>query len=371
LGKAYTYLRKMAFCDDLECWQLTEGSSKFCKDHSHASHKLDLSGLTSVKLEHHTPPSDEFSKAVLLTQNAIQNLGAPIHASMTDHQPKDVALAQALTQSAISHQGERSVDAEKLPADRAIAEALTLRAIAHEPQERLKETGRRSSLESGLSAEQQAALLEEAKAEKERRAQAKVFGGGDAKECMAGILEEIQGQGGPIAVPHDKVPDENITLNQIKTLAQINALQEGAQSAGLTHTEGPVDHSIIQAKTLLAVSSETAKSNLTHAETPDDVVLDRANVLYAIDHLKEPHLKHHEHKLTDPALAEALTLNALSSEAPKSHLKHVDQPSDSLTLDDIAALQAAARQEKSGEPESPAAADAPATLHLPKTEGSE
>jgi len=387
----------MAFCDDLECWQLTEGSSKFCKDHAHSTHKLDLSGLANVKLEHHARPSDEFSKAVLLTQNAINNLGAPIHASMTDHQPVDVALAQALTQTAIAHQGEKHADHDKLPADRALAEALTFSAIQHDPQNKLKETGRRSSLESGLSAEQQAALLEQAKAEKERAAAARVYGGGDAKEGMAKILGEIQNQGGIIAVPHDKVPDENITLNQIKTLAQINALQEGAQSAGLTHTEGPVDHSIIQARTLLAVTSESAKSNLTHAETPDDLPLAHANVLYAIDHMKEPQLKHDEHKVkdatlahektlyaishhreqsvpsdkapVDKAIAEALTLNALGSDAAKSHLKHIDHPDDSLTLDDIAALQAAARQEKQAEPESPAAAAEPAaTLHLPKTD---
>jgi len=378
----------MDFCDNLECWQLTDGSAKLCKDHAQTGPRLDLSGLGSVQLQHHAPPSDGFSKAVALTQNAINNLGAPIHASMIDHKPVDVALAQALTQNAITHQGEKHVDSEKLPIDRAIAEALTLNAIAHQPQDKLKQTGRRTSLDTGLTSEQQGALLEEAKAEKDRKAAAKVFGGGDAKEAMASILGEINNQG-IIAVPHDKVPDENITLNQIKTLAQINALQEGTPN--LTHTEQPVDHSIIQARTMKALASDSAKANLTHTETPVDLPLAHGKVVYAIDHLKEPNLKHDDHKISDPALAhgqtmyaighhreqsvpsdkvfvdkalaEALTMTALGSEAPKAHLKSVDHPHEGLTPEKLAALQAAAQQEKAqAEPES-----AP-VIHLPKDE---
>jgi len=289
----------------------------------------------------------------------------------------DVALAQALTQNAIAHQGEKHVDSEKLPIDRAIAEALTLNAISHQPQDKLKQTGRRSSVELGLTSEQQGALLEEAKAEKDRKAASKVFGGGDAKEAMASILGEINNQG-IIAVPSGKVPDENITLNQIKTLAQINALQEGGSH--LTHTEQPVDHSIIQARTMKALASESAKANLTHTESPADISLAHGKVVYAIDHLKEPQLKHEEHKIADPslahgqtmyaighhreqsvpsdktpadkALAEALTMTALGSEAPKAHLKSVDHPQEGLTSEQIASLQAAARQEKTpDEPE--------------------
>jgi len=380
----------MAFCENLECWQVSDGNGKFCKDHQ-STPRLDLSGLGNVQLQHHAPPSDEFSKAVALTQNAINNLGVPIHASMIDHKPVDVALAQALTQNAIAHQGEKHVDSEKLPIDRGIAEALTMNAISHQPQDKLKQTGRRSSLDTGLTSEQQGALLEEAKAEKDRKAAAKVFGGGDAKEAMASILGEINSQGGIIAVPHDKVPDENITLNQIKTLAQINALQEGAPN--LTHTEQPVDHSIIQARTMKALASDSAKANLTHTETSQvDVPLAHGKVVYAIDHLKESHLKHEDHKITDAALAhektlyaighhreqsvpsdkvfvdkalaEALTMTALGSEAPKSHLKPVEHPHEGLTHEDLAALQAAAQQEKAQdvEPES-----AP-VIHLPKTE---
>jgi len=387
----------MAFCENLECWQLTDGSAKVCKDHAQTAPRLDLSGLGSVHLQHHAPPSDEFSKAVALTQNAINNLGAPIHASMIDHKPVDVALAQALTQNAIAHQGEKHADSEKLPIDRAIAEALTLNAIAHQPQDKLKPTGRRASLESGLTSEQQGALLEEAKAEKDRKAAAKVFGGGDAKDLMAGILGEINNQG-IIAVPHDKVPDENITLNQIKTLAQINALQEGTPN--LTHTEQPVDHSIIQARTMKALASESAKANLTHTETSQvDVPLAHGKVVYAIDHLGEPHLKHEAHKISDPtlahgqtmyaighhreqslpsdkhfvdkALAEALTMTALGSEAPKSHLKSVDHPHEGLTMEELVALQEAAQQEKAqvAEPESQAAeSEAAPVIHLPKAD---
>lgn len=108
----------------------------------------------------------------------------------------------------------------------AIAEALTLNAIAHQPQDKLKTTGRRGSFDTGifgcgvllnglgLTPEQQEALLEEAKAERERQAAAHTFGGGDPKAVMPTILDEINHQG-IIAVPHDKVPDENITLNQV------------------------------------------------------------------------------------------------------------------------------------------------------------
>jgi len=385
----------MAFCESLECWQLTDGSSKVCKDHAHNTHRLDLSGLGSVHLQHHAAPAHDFSKAVALTQTAINNLGGPIHASMIDHKPVDVALAQALTQNAITHQGERHVDSEKLPHDRAIAEALTLNAIAHQPQDKLKQTGRRSSLDVGLTAEQQGALLEEAKAEKDRKSASRVFGGGDPKEAMTNILDEINHQG-IIAVPHHKVPDENITLNQIKTLAQINA---GDAASKLRHTEAPVDHSIAQAQTLKALSSDAAKAHLTHTETsPVDLSLAHGKVVYAIDHMKEPHLKHDEtisakrrgsdpaltHGQTlyaiehrehgtpsdkvfpDKALAEALTMTALGSEAPKSHLHHVDHPHEGLTKEEIAALQAAAQQEKAQDPQESESEKAP-VFHLPKT----
>jgi hypothetical protein len=326
-----------------------------------------------------------------MTQTAINNLGVPIHASMIDHKPVDVALAQALTQNAIAHQGEKHVDSDKLPIDRGIAEALTLNAISHQPQDKLKATGRRSSLEAGLTVEQQNALLEEAKTEKDRKAAAKVFGGGDSKAVMAGLLGEINNQG-IIAVPHDKVPDENITLNQIKTLAQINA-----GGTNLTHTEQPIDHSIVQARTLKALSSESAKAHLTHTETaPVDIPLAQSKVVYAIDHLGEkPQLKHDEHKITDPslahgqtmyaighhrtqsvpsekilpdkALAEALTMTALGSEAPKAHLKAVGPPQDGLTPEHIAALQAAAQQEKAQTAE--AESETTPVFHFPKTDG--
>lgn len=370
----------MAFCENLECWQLSDASSKLCKDHQGAR-RLDLSGLGNVQLNNRTAPSD-FSKAVALTQTAINNLGQPIHASMIDHKPVDVALAQALTQTKILKQGEKYVDSEKLPHDRALSEALTFTAISHQPQDKLKQTGRRSSLEtSGLTTDQQGALLDEAKAEKDRKAAAKVFGGGDSKEAMASILGEINNQG-IVSVPSDKVPDENITLNQIKTLAQINALQEGG--AHLTHTEQPVDHSIVQARTLKALASESAKANLKHTETNAvDAPLAHSKVVYAIDHLGEPNLKHEEHgRTTDPslahgqtlyaighhqrkqslpsdkvyadkALAEALTLNALGSEAPKAHLKPVDHPQEGLTQENLAALQAAAQQEKNEDDSEP------------------
>jgi hypothetical protein len=326
-----------------------------------AEPKLDLSGLSSVQLQHKEPPSQDFSKAVALTQSAINNLGGPIHASMTDHKPVDIALAQALTQTAISKQGEKHADAEKLPIDRGIAEALTLNAIAHQPQDKLKQTGRRSSLDPGLSAEQQAALLQEAKAEKDRKAAAKVFGGGDAKEAMPNILSEINNQG-IIAVPSHKVPDENITLNQIKTLAQINS---GEAASKLKHTEAPTDSSIVQAQTLKALSSESAKANLTHTDQSkqrrgSDVALAHGQTLYAIGHREQAPPS--DKKFPDQALSQALTMTALGSEAPKSHLKAVERPQEGLSKEEIAALQAAAQQEKAQpQTESSQAADSQAT----------
>jgi len=76
-----------------------------------------------------------------------------------------------------------------------------------------------------------------------------------------------------------------------------------------------------------ALGSEAAKSNLKH----DD-----------------------KDKPVDKALVEALTMTALGSEAAKSHLKSVEQPKDGLTPEQLAALQAAAQQEKGAD----AAADA-------------
>jgi len=357
----------MAFCESLECWQLTDGSSKVCKDHAQSSHRLDLSGLGNVQLQSRGGPSHDFSKAHALTQTAINNLGGPIHASMIDHKPVDVALAQALTQTAITKQGEKHVDREKLPKDRAIAEALTMTAIGHQPQDKLKQTGRRSSVESGLTSEQQGALLEEAKAEKDRISASKVYGGGDSKEAMTNILGEINNQG-IIAVPHHKVPDENITLNQIKTLAQINA---GDAASKLRHTEPPVDHSIAQAQTLKALSSDAAKANLTHTETsPLDLSLAHGKLVYAIDHMKEPNLKHDEtlaakRRGSDPSLAHGLNMRALGSETLKTNLKQVEHPHEGLTKEEIAALQAAAQQEKAEDPHTES--DRAPVIHLPKT----
>jgi hypothetical protein len=310
---------------------------------------------------------------------------------MIDHQPTDLPLAQARTQIAIAAQGEHHAASDKLPADRAIAEALTMNAISHNPQEKLKTTGRRTSQEDGLTDEQKAALLQDAQAEKDRKAAAKVYGGGDAKAGMAAIRGEIENQG-VISVPHDKLPDDHISLNQIKTMAQINALSEGKRP-DLAHSSKPiVDHGLTEALTMKALSSDVAKSHLTHADTHGDVTMEHAKTMYAIDHLGEPHLKHDEHTLTDATLAhektlyaighhqaqsvpaekasfadkallEALTMNALSSEAPKNRLAHVESPSDGLTAEDLASLQAAAAQEK--------AADAEPTtpvIHMPKDE---
>jgi len=362
---------RMAFCDNLECWQLTDGSAKLCKDHAvQSAPRLDLSGIAAVQLNKTAPPSDEFSKATLLTQNAINNLGGPIHASMIDHKPVDVALAQALTQTAISHGGERHADAEKLPADRALAEALTLNAIQHQPQDKLKQTGRRSSLDTGLTSEQQTNLLAQAQEEKDREKQAAVkpvLGGGDAKEAMKDILGEINNQG-VISVPRDKIPDENITLNQMKTLQQINSLQNHAPN--LSHTEQPVDHAIVQARTMKALAGDAAKGSLKHVEGGDsDLPLAHSKVVYAIDHMNEPNLKHDEHKVHDAALNEALTMTALNNEKAKAALKPVDHPQEGLSKEELAALQAAAAQEKAAPDGSATPTAAATTAETPQAAG--
>jgi hypothetical protein len=358
---------------------------------------LDLSGLSAQQLHHRPAPAGELSKAIALTHHTISNLGGPVHASMMDHQPGDLPLAQALTQIAIAHQGEKHADPEKVPVDRAIAEALTLNAIAHNPQDKLKVTGRRSSCEDGLTAEQKTALLQDAQAEKARNSQRTSYGGGDAKTAMAAILGEIENQG-VISVPHDKVPDDNISLNQIKTMAQINALGEG-KGPELSHvakTEGE-NLALNQALLLNALSSDAPKAHLTHTEVPQsDVGLAHTKTMYALDHMQQPNLKHDEHKRTDSTLAheqtlyaishhreqsvptdkapadkallEAFTINALSSDGPKSHLKPVAHPEEGLNKDDLAALQAAAAQEKAaaaeGGAETPKGEQAP-VIHLP------
>jgi len=360
----------MGYCDKLECWQEIPDNAKFCRDHdgsASGSNKLDLSGLSDAATHlHHTHAPADLSKAIALTQAAINNLGGPIHASMIDHQPVDLSLAQARTQIAISHQGEKHADSHKLPADRALAEALTLNAIAHNPQDKLKQTGRRSSTEAGLTAEQQAALLHEAQAEKDRKAAARVFGGGDIKEGMAAIRGEIEHQG-IISVPHDKVPDENITLNQIKTLAQINAIEEG-KGPRLSHVEKPiVDHGVVEALTMKALSSDAARQSLTHHEPPDDLSLALGKTLYAIEHLGDKKLAHHEDGHgSDRPLVEALTMKALNSEATKDKLKNTGRRSSleavGMSVEELTNLQAAAKQEK----EAGAEGEPTPTIHMPK-----
>jgi len=325
--------------------------------------QLDLSELSSVHLTHQKAPAGDLGKAIAMTQAAINNLGGPIHASMTDHQPKDVAMAHAMTQVALSHAGEKHADSDKLPADRAIAEALTLAAIAHNPQDKLKSTGRRGSTETGLTPEQQAALLKDAQAEKDRAAAAKVYGGGDAKQGMAAIRGEIENQG-VISVPSAKVPDENITLNQIKTLAQINAIEAG-KGPKLAHVEKPaVDHAVVEALTMKALAGDSARAHLTHTEHKEgqNQALVVGQTMYAIEHgeKKLTHVAQDGKAGGDRALAEALTMKALGSEATKDKLKTTGRRSSldtvGMTAEELAALQAAAKQEKA--PEAGAAAAA-------------
>lgn len=243
-----------------------------------------------------------------MTNIAIQGLGGPVFASMTDHTVVDSGLNQAKTLVAIQKGGEKSVS--KAPVDRAIAESLTLNAISSgSAKERLSHV---ETAGGGLSAEQIALLQADAAAEKERAAAARKFGGGDTKTGMASILGEIQGQGGAIAVPSDKAKNDNAFLNQTKTLMEINSLG-GPVFASMTDHK-PQDSALVQAKTMIAIQKKgEAKPGAGPA---------------------------------DRAISEALTMKALTSATATASLKHVDAPDTSLNAVKLADLQQQAQQER-------------------------
>lgn len=251
------------------------------------------------------------SSALTLTQIAINNLGGPVYASMTDHAPQDAAMAQAKTLIAIQKGGEKAVS--KAPVDRAIAESLTMNAI---------NSGiRRASLshvqlkESGLTEQQKKDLQAAAAAEKERAAAARNFGGGDAKAGMGNILKEIAGQGGVIAVPAEKaaLKNNNNSLNQTKTLMEITALNSQPVFASMTDHK-PVDTALIQAQTLIAIQK---KGEAKPGAGP-----------------------------VDRALNEALTMQAIEKSVARKSFKHVESPDTSLDTAKLQELQKQAIEEK-------------------------
>jgi hypothetical protein len=253
------------------------------------------------------------AKAQTLTKNAIENLGGPVYASMTDHKVADTSMDKAKIDVAIQRQGEISVPSEKTPADRAITEALTMKAIAGQPA--LKKTD--SNIQEGLTKEQLEQLQKESKDEKDRKEAARTFGGGDAKEGMGNILEEIKGQGGIIAVPSDKAPKSDISLSHAMTLMEINSMKgEAIYASG---TDGTAeDKSLNNAKLLVEIAKQ------------GEISADSKKVA----------------DLENKAPSEAKTIMALSAGSGKSTLKHVGAPAEGLSKEQLAALQSAAAEEK-------------------------
>jgi hypothetical protein len=255
----------------------------------------------------------DLGKAAGLTQAAINAIAQPIYASMTDHKPTDTGLNQAKTMIAISKGGEKSVDAGKAPVNRAIVEAQTLGAITS-GKVSLKPT--ETKAKEGLSKEEIASLQAVAEDEKKRAADAKVFGGGDAKSTMPNLMAEINAQNGAsISVPTGKAPEGNISLNHSKTLMEIGNMKGQAIFASMQDHK-PADTALDQAKTMIAISKSDGKS----------VAAGKAPV--------------------DRAINEALTMKAIGSDKKKASLKHIDAPDTSLSKEKLAELQALSIEEK-------------------------
>jgi hypothetical protein len=202
----------------------------------------------------------DVSKAIALTAHAINNLGGPVYASMTDHKPKDGALDQAKIMMAVNKQGVIAVPEGKAPVDRAITEALTLRAISAGKELKKTEVAER---ELDLKALQEDALREKAAKDAAR----KFGGGGDNKAIMQGLLGEIN-EGGVISVPAGKAPETNVALNHAKALMEIAAMKgECIYASG---TDGKAeDKGLNQAKMLGEIKKAPT---LKKVETKDSSV---------------------------------------------------------------------------------------------------
>lgn len=254
----------------------------------------------------------DFSKAAAMTQAAINGLGGPVYASMTDSKPKDTALLKAQQDMMISKGGVKSVDTTKAPADRAINEALTLKAISSKKVS-LKSTETRTS--ETMDAAKLAQLQADAKAEKDAKIAARTYGGGDIKEGMGSILNEINGQGGVIAVPSERAPKTDTFLAQTKMVMEINALKgEAIYASGTDHKVE--DKALAQAKTLLAIQKKGESS--VNTEKVKDL---------------------------EKGTAEAKKIMQLNAHK-KASLKSVIKPQEGLSKEQLAALQAAAKKEE-------------------------
>jgi len=213
--------------------------------------QADIQSQSATAVPEGKAPVD-LSKAQALTQAAIQGLGGPVFASMTDHKPVDGALAKALQDIAIQKQGIVAVPANKAKPDRAINEALTLKAIGAGKTD-LKHTETKEA-EVDLKA-----LQADSDAEKARKIAANTFGGSDIKAGMPNIMKEIEGQGGIIAVPADRAPKDNVSLSHTKTLMEIDALKGEAIYASGTDNKIE-DKALTQAKMLHAISHQGEKT---------------------------------------------------------------------------------------------------------------
>lgn len=252
------------------------------------------------------------SSAITLTQAAINGLGSPVFASMTDHAPTDITLAQSQTMYAISASEGKSADANKAPIDRAIAEVLLQKQI----------TAGNTTLNSvekpsaGLSNEALTQLQADATAEKEALAKARQFGGGCAKTGMTGILAEINENNGlAISVSSLSVAEKgNSFLNQQKTLMEINAMKAEPIFASLNDHK-PVDTGLAQAQTMFAISHKAP----TSVSKPPPAA--------------------------NRAINEALTMNAITG--GRVSLKNSGPaPTTALTAEKLAELQEHAKVEK-------------------------
>lgn len=254
------------------------------------------------------PAPVDLAKAAALTQAAIEGLGGPVYASMTDHKIVDGALAKAMTDIAIQKGGIKSVDPAKAPVNRAVAEAMTQGAIKKGVT--LKKT------ETTEKVVDLAALQAASQAEKDAKVAARTFGGGDAKAGMGDIMKAIESQGGPISVPSGKAPADNVSLSHAKALMEINALKGEAIFASGTDCKVE-DKGLTQAKMLMAINAK----GVTAA--------DPAKIA----------------KVEDRAANEAKTIMALGTDK-KASLKSVAKPAEGLTKEQLASLQKIAEEEK-------------------------
>lgn len=164
------------------------------------------------------PP--DMSKAKAFTAHAINHLGAPIYASMTDYQPVDKSLVQAKTQLAIKKGGQHSLNVAKRPVDRALLEVQTLAKL---------NTGKITSVPEEKDPDGHISLAH-------------------AKTLLA--IDGMKGR--PIFASCKDHQPSDIPLIQAKTLVTIKHRRQS--SANPDHV--PVDRVMNQAKTMRAIEGK-------------------------------------------------------------------------------------------------------------------